>query len=74
VKNELMVFNSCGHVTIEEVSDETFDKYTKEPGYSAIGELPPCRFRVGRTRRRAYVYPGRYSACLDCFKDDCLDL
>lgn len=68
-----MVFNSCGHVTIEEVDDATFEKYTTQPGFSAIGTIPPCRFRVGRTRRRAYVYPGRYTSCYGCFVASCLE-
>jgi hypothetical protein len=70
MKYELMIFNSCGHVEITEVSQKTFVRYTQELGYSAIGTMPPCKFRIGRTRSRAYVYPGRYSACSECFKAD----
>jgi alkanesulfonate monooxygenase SsuD/methylene tetrahydromethanopterin reductase-like flavin-dependent oxidoreductase (luciferase family) len=61
-----MFFGSCGHTTIEEVSDETWLKYATEPGFSAIGQLPTCRSRTGRKTRMVYVYPGRYCICADC--------
>jgi hypothetical protein len=73
MRSELMVFNSCGHVTLEVVSDEVFNNFTRVPGHGPLGEVPPCRFRVGKTRRRAYVYPARYSSCYECFKTSCLD-
>ncbi len=74
MKNELMVFHSCGHVVIEEVEDAVFDRFTTQPGHGPLGEVAPCPFRVGRTRRRAYVYPARYSTCFECFKASCDDL
>jgi hypothetical protein len=73
MKNELMIFNSCGHVTIDEVEDAVFQRFTMQPGHGPLGELEPCRFRVGKTRRRAYVYPARYSSCYECFKTSCED-
>lgn len=74
LKNEMMFFGSCGHVTIEEISNRQFEKYTTTKGYTGMAEVAPCTFRVGRTRRRVYVYPGRYCECQDCFKTTMMEM
>lgn len=70
MRNLLMFFGSCGHTTVNEVSDETWLRYATQPGFSAISELPPCPSRTGRRSRMVYVHPGRYCICLDCMKLD----
>lgn len=70
MKNLMMFFGSCGHTTVQEISAESWERYATKPGYSGIGELPPCRSRTGRKTRMVYVYPGRFCVCQDCFAED----
>lgn len=68
-------FGSCGHVEVTEISETDFIKWTTEPGFSAIGQLPP-NYWVGSSDGSAfmvYVYPGRYCTCQGCFKTSCDD-
>ena len=70
MRSFMMFFGSCGHTTVEEVSDETWERYATKPGYSGIGELPPCRSRTGHKTRMVYVYPGRFTQCSNCMRAD----
>ena len=70
MKSLLMFFGSCGHTTVREVDDATWERFATRPGHGAIGELPPCRSRTGRRTRMVYVYPGRYMICQDCMRDE----
>jgi|HubBroStandDraft_6_1064221.scaffolds.fasta_scaffold625667_3 hypothetical protein len=66
MRNLMMFFGSCGHVTVEEIDDAEWVNYTTQTGYGSLGPLAPCRTRTGRKTRMVYVYPGRFMVCKDC--------
>lgn len=74
MRNLMMFFGSCGHTTIEELTDEQWERYAYGRGFGGLGELEPNRYRVGSKTRMVYVNPGRYCVCKDCFEEEWADL
>jgi hypothetical protein len=70
MKNLVEFHGSCGHVTIEEVDDETWLRLATIPGHGPLGPEPtPCEFKIiDENTRIVFVYPLRYCECIDCMR------
>lgn len=56
MRNLLLFQASCGHTTVDQVSDEVFEQAAARCN----------RVRVGKRIRTVYVYPYRYQVCQRC--------
>lgn len=70
MRNLLMFHGSCGHTTVEEVDDGTWERFASQVGHGPFGPDTACRSRMGRKTRTVYVRPLRFAQCVTCMRED----
>lgn len=58
MRNLLLFQGSCGHTTVDEVSDEVFEQVAARAN----------RVCVGKRTRAVYVWPRRFMICQRCMQ------
>lgn len=62
-------YGSCGHTTVEEIDDSTWERFATIPGHGPLGQEAEPNFSVTCPEddvQMVYVYPLRFFLCQKC--------